>query len=107
MEQASRREIFYQHHNPYTEGLFASLPGRDRSRARLTPIPGSPPSLIGLPPGCPFAGRCPYVFDHCHEETPPLEWVYDEPRHWSACWLPPDLEGRELARGRLTQEEVR
>ena len=107
MEQAPRREIFYQHHNPYTEGLFASLPGRDRSRARLTPIAGSPPSLIGLPPGCPFAPRCRYVFGRCHEETPQLEQVYDEPRHRSACWLPSDREGRELARGRLTPEEVR
>ena len=107
MEQASRREIFYRHHNPYTEGLFASLPARDRSRARLTPIAGSPPSLIGLPPGCPFSPRCRYVFGHCTEETPPLEPVYDEARHLSACWLPSDLEGREVARGRLTREEVR
>jgi oligopeptide/dipeptide ABC transporter ATP-binding protein len=107
MEQASRREIFYRHHNPYTEGLFASLPGRDHSRARLTPIAGSPPSLIGLPRGCPFSPRCRYVFGRCHEETPPLEGVYDDPRHRSACWLPSDREGRELARGRLTPEEVR
>jgi oligopeptide/dipeptide ABC transporter ATP-binding protein len=107
MEQASRREIFYRHHNPYTEGLFASLPARDRSRARLTPIAGSPPSLIGLGAGCPFSPRCRYVFGLCKEETPPLERVYDDPHHLSACWLPSDLEGRELARGRLTPEEVR
>jgi len=92
MERGPRRTIFYAHHNPYTEGLLESLPdagtdGRDR---RLTPIPGAPPSLIGLPQGCPFAPRCRYVFDRCRAETPPLLRVDDDPRHTSACWLPPD-----------------
>ncbi len=103
MERASRREIFYRHHNPYTEGLFASLPGRQPTRSRLQSIPGSPPSLIQLPQGCPFRPRCPYAFDECFED-PPLRPVLDDHQE-SACWLPTDLAGREDARRRLTAAE--
>ena len=86
MERAPRRDIFYRNHHPYTQGLLASLPAR--SGARLTPIPGTPPSLISLPAGCPFASRCPHVFDKCRTEAPPLTDVARDPRHQSACWLP-------------------
>ncbi|MGW1339679.1 ABC transporter ATP-binding protein [Kribbella sp. NPDC002412] len=89
MERAPRRDIFYRNHHPYTQGLLASLPAR--SGERLTPIPGSPPSLISLPAGCPFASRCPHVFDKCRAETPPLADVGGDPRHQSACWLPHDV----------------
>jgi peptide/nickel transport system ATP-binding protein len=88
MERAPRRDIFYRNHHPYTQGLLASLPAR--SGDRLTPIPGTPPSLINLPKGCPFAARCPHVFDKC-SETPPLTDVGGDPRHQSACWLPHDV----------------
>jgi len=86
MERAPRRDIFYRNHHPYTQGLLASLPAR--SGDRLTPIPGTPPSLISLPAGCPFATRCPHVFDKCRTEAPPLTDVARDPRHQSACWLP-------------------
>ncbi|MFF0269722.1 ABC transporter ATP-binding protein [Kribbella sp. NPDC004536] len=85
MERAPRRDIFYRNHHPYTQGLLASLPAR--SGDRLTPIAGTPPSLINLPKGCPFAARCPHVFEKC-TETPPLLNVGGDPRHQSACWLP-------------------
>jgi peptide/nickel transport system ATP-binding protein len=85
MERAPRRDIFYRNHHPYTQGLLASLPAR--SGDRLTPIAGTPPSLINLPKGCPFAARCPHVFDKC-AEPPPLVDVGGDPRHQSACWLP-------------------
>jgi peptide/nickel transport system ATP-binding protein len=78
MERAPRRDVFYRNHHPYTQGLLASLPAG--SGARLTPIPGSPPSLIGVSKGCPFAARCPHVFDKC-AETPPLTDVGADPRH--------------------------
>jgi peptide/nickel transport system ATP-binding protein len=88
MERAPRRDIFYRNHHPYTQGLLASLP--TRTGERLTPIAGSPPSLISLPAGCPFAPRCPHVFDRC-SQTPPLADVGGDPRHQSACWLPHDV----------------
>ena len=83
MERARRRDLFYRHQHPYTEGLLTSLPAHDT--ARLTPIPGAPPSLIGLPDGCPFAPRCRYAFDRCHTEAPPL--LASGPEHRAACWL--------------------
>jgi peptide/nickel transport system ATP-binding protein len=89
MERAPRRDIFYRNHHPYTQGLLASLPAR--SAERLTPIPGSPPSLIRLPAGCPFASRCSQVFDKCRTEAPPLTDVGGDPRHQSACWLPHEV----------------
>jgi peptide/nickel transport system ATP-binding protein len=88
MERAPRRDIFYRNHHPYTQGLLASLPAR--SGDRLTPIQGTPPSLISLPKGCPFAARCSHVFDKC-SEPPPLTDVGGDPRHQSACWLPHDV----------------
>jgi peptide/nickel transport system ATP-binding protein len=57
-------------------------------RDKLAVIPGSVPSLRNLPPGCRFAGRCPYVMDICRVEEPGLLrlsatrtarcWLYDE-----------------------------
>jgi peptide/nickel transport system ATP-binding protein len=88
MEQASRNEIFYQLHHPYTEGLLRSLPAYSSDRARLQPIAGQPPSLINLPGGCPFHPRCPYVMERCLTEVPPLEPVERDSHHLSACWLP-------------------
>src|SRR5436305_6956473 len=59
--------------HPYTEGLLASVPRAQSSREeRLRPIPGAPPSLARIPPGCPFHPRCPYVVDRCRTERPPL-----------------------------------
>ena len=93
MEQADRRTIFFANHHPYTEGLLQSLPAYGGDRERLRPIPGQPPSLITLPPGCPFHPRCPYVMDRCRTEVPPLA-VGGDPTHLSACWLPHDMRRR-------------
>ncbi len=102
MEKAERRELFYHNHHPYTEGLLASIPqpGADRSK-RLLPIHGTPPSLIELPSGCPFHTRCPYVFDRCLTETPPLRSVHGRSDHLSACWLPTDEAERQAERDRV------
>ena len=106
MEKAERRELFYHNHHPYTEGLLASIPqpGADRSK-RLLPIHGTPPSLIQLPTGCPFHPRCPYAFDRCREETPPLESVHGRPDHLSACWLP-SVEAERVAERERVQAEL-
>ena len=98
MERAPRRTLFYRNHHPYTEGLLASLPAQDGTGQRLTPIPGSPPSLIDLPTGCPFAPRCQYAFDRCWSVAPPLDTVHDDPAHRSACWLADDAQARKAAR---------
>ncbi|MDQ2727282.1 MAG: ABC transporter ATP-binding protein [Actinomycetota bacterium] len=98
MEQADRYGTFIASHHPYTEGLLRSLPAYGGARQRLHSIAGQPPSLINLPTGCPFHPRCPYVFDRCRSETPPLARVAGEGHHLSACWLPRDAERRAAAR---------
>jgi oligopeptide/dipeptide ABC transporter ATP-binding protein len=72
VETGAVEDIFYEPRMPYTLGLLGSLPRMDRRGDRLTPITGSPPSLLNLPPGCPFTPRCPMAADICDEQEPPL-----------------------------------
>jgi peptide/nickel transport system ATP-binding protein len=102
MEQADLRTIFFAHHHPYTEGLLQSLPAYGGEHERLRPIQGQPPSLINLPPGCPFHPRCSYVMDRCRSEVPSLAPVGRTGGHLSACWLPHDETARNEARRRVT-----
>jgi peptide/nickel transport system ATP-binding protein len=67
-------DILESPRHPYTRLLVDSLPTLDGKR-ELRGIPGLPPALLNLPPGCPFAPRCPYVFDRCLSETPLLQDV--------------------------------
>jgi oligopeptide/dipeptide ABC transporter ATP-binding protein len=97
MESAPRRTLFYHPHHPYAEGLLRSLPSRGGPQARLTPIPGSPPSLIDLPAGCPFGPRCPDAFAACAQQ-PQLRVVFGDPEHRSACWLGDDAALRSGGR---------
>jgi peptide/nickel transport system ATP-binding protein len=62
VEYGPASAMFSSPQHPYTWGLLGSVPRWDRPRSqRLTPIPGSPPSLINVPPGCPFHPRCRYA----------------------------------------------
>jgi len=73
-------------------GLLGAIPRADESGDRpLVPIEGSPPSLVDLPPGCPFAPRCPLVFETCREVEPALVAV-GSPGHRSACHLAEKIE---------------
>src|SRR5690606_38256564 len=73
VETGSVDDIFYSPRMPYTLGLLGSLPRVDETRAQqLTPIRGTPPSLVNLPPGCPFAPRCPMRQPECVESEPDL-----------------------------------
>ncbi len=88
-EKATKRDIFYQPHHPYTKGLLESIPHSSAAAGdRLRPITGQPPSLIRLPPGCAFHPRCAYVMDRCLTDQPELFPVGDAGEHRSACWLP-------------------
>jgi peptide/nickel transport system ATP-binding protein len=103
VEVADRRTTYYNPHMPYTWGLLQSLPsvGAEHTGEKLRPIKGLPPSLINLPPGCPFNPRCPYVFELCTREVPPLAPADPaRPEHLSACHLP--LDDKE----RIWQQEV-
>jgi peptide/nickel transport system ATP-binding protein len=85
VEHAERRRLFYSPAHPYTKALLASLPARSRGRARLAQIPGQPPSLISLPPGCSFYPRCPVAMERCLREEPRLLAV--GAGQAAACWL--------------------
>jgi peptide/nickel transport system ATP-binding protein len=83
VETGPTEEVFDRPRMPYTVGLLSSLPVVDQLGGRLTPIPGAPPSLVALPPGCSFAPRCPLVEDACRAEEPPLIAV--GPEHSTRC----------------------
>jgi oligopeptide/dipeptide ABC transporter ATP-binding protein len=87
-EKATKRDIFYQPHHPYTKGLLESIPNSSAAGERLRPITGQPPSLITLPSGCKFHPRCAYVMDRCLSDEPTLTPVGDAGEHRSACFLP-------------------
>ena len=100
-EYGSAADIFGRPGHPYTWGLLASMPRLDRERtSRLVPIPGTPPSLIRVPSGCPFHPRCRYtqlVGGHrCETEVPPLREVVT-PGHSAACHLTAEERARQWA----------
>jgi len=85
VERGTARELYANPRHPYTLGLLRSVPRLDEPRrAKLDPIPGQPPDLTRLPPGCSFAPRCSFVVDRCRMERPELELV--APDHTTACW---------------------
>ena len=93
VEAGTVDEIFYTPRMPYSLGLLGSLPRMDVGRgARLAPILGTPPSLVNLPPGCPFAPRCPMVEQRCREDEPRLLPVNGGP-HAAACHFSDRLVG--------------
>jgi peptide/nickel transport system ATP-binding protein len=93
VEKGTIDDVFYAPRMPYTLGLLGSLPRLDESgRERLTPIVGSPPSLVNLPPGCPFTPRCPLAQDICEEKEPDL-YVTDSATHVAACHFHERLVG--------------
>ena len=89
-EYGSGVDIFDRPGHPYTWGLLSSMPRLDRERtARLIPIAGTPPSLIRVPPGCPFHPRCQYTGltnGRCDTEVPALRAVATL-GHEAACHL--------------------
>uniref|UniRef100_UPI0028046E4C ABC transporter ATP-binding protein n=1 Tax=uncultured Enorma sp. TaxID=1714346 RepID=UPI0028046E4C len=91
VEFGTADEIFYESRHPYTWGLIRSIPEQAVDEKKpLTPIHGNPPSLVNLPSGCPFAPRCPYAVDICHEKLP--EHYTTETGHYSACHFADDPE---------------
>jgi len=88
-EYGSAEDIFSRAAHPYAWGLLNSMPRIDEARLeRLVPIMGTPPSLINVPPGCPFHPRCDYATltdGRSLTEVPELREI--EPGHLVACHL--------------------
>jgi peptide/nickel transport system ATP-binding protein len=88
VEQAPVRELFRAPAHPYTEGLMQATVRRGQKGRALIPIPGAPPNLAALPPGCAFALRCPHVKPVCFETLPSFHAV--APGHAARCHLVPE-----------------
>jgi oligopeptide/dipeptide ABC transporter ATP-binding protein len=87
VEQAATRQLFASVRMPYTKALLEAVPRLDRPpHSPLPVIGGRPPDTGALPPGCPFAPRCPSVAERCRQQAPPL--LEQEPGHRWACWFP-------------------
>jgi oligopeptide transport system ATP-binding protein len=83
-EQAPTRELFATPANPYTKGLLRSVPDPAHEEGTaLYQIPGLPPDVAHLSPGCPFAERCDRAADICRREFPPFVEVGKD--HHSLC----------------------
>jgi oligopeptide transport system ATP-binding protein len=82
-EQARTAELFSTPGNPYTKGLLRSVPDPTAEQGKLYQIPGLPPDMAHLKPGCPFAARCDYVQDICRREFPPFVKLNTD--HHSLC----------------------
>jgi oligopeptide/dipeptide ABC transporter ATP-binding protein len=96
VEFASVTDLYRGRQMPYTVGLLGSVPRLDAAQGtRLVPIPGAPPSLAGLEPGCPFAPRCPLVIDECRAAEPELIEV--GVNHRAACIRTDQVGGRSAA----------
>ena len=65
VEQGTAQEVLGAPRHPYTRGLLDSVPDKASAHARLKQIPGMTPSLLELPPGCPFRSRCAYAAPDC------------------------------------------
>ncbi|MFI5510858.1 dipeptide ABC transporter ATP-binding protein [Mycobacterium sp. NPDC051804] len=106
VEIASVDELYENRRMPYTAGLLGSVSRLDAPQgSRLVPIPGAPPSMAALPPGCPFEPRCPLAIDDCRTAEPELLEVApgaaaaatSSTSHRAACIRTDQVAGRSAA----------
>ncbi len=88
-EQAPTLELFSRPGNPYTKGLLRSVPDPTAEQGQLYQIPGLPPDVAHLKPGCPFAPRCERAEEICQREFPPV--VQLNAAHSSLCHFAVDV----------------
>jgi oligopeptide/dipeptide ABC transporter ATP-binding protein len=84
---AEVRALFRHPAHPYTRALVRSIPRIDREIV-MEPIPGAVPSLLNVPPGCRYAGRCPWVEERCRRAKPGMTEI--APEHVVACFAVED-----------------
>jgi peptide/nickel transport system ATP-binding protein len=84
-EYASVDTIFNEPLHPYTKLLLEAFPDLSKPEGRLISIPGYPPRLDDLPPGCRFGPRCPRAVERCRAEAPVVREVLSG--HWATCHL--------------------
>ena len=89
VEMGNQEDLYRHPRHPYTSGLLHSFPKLHGPRRTLTGIPGSPPDLRSVPPGCAFHPRCAFAFAACRTNVPALLHVTHEMEQAShvACHL--------------------
>jgi len=92
VEEARVETLFESPHHPYTEGLLHAMPRVGRRQERLAVIPGSVPPPTAWPSGCRFRDRCPYAWERCERDHPPLYQI--GAGHTSRCHLAEEPERR-------------
>jgi peptide/nickel transport system ATP-binding protein len=92
VEHADTAELFAHAHHPYTEGLLGAMPRVGGEAERLATIPGTVPPPTAWPAGCRFHDRCPYAWERCVAEHPPLYQI--GAGHTSRCHLADEPERR-------------
>ena len=107
VETAPTRALWDVSLHPYTEALIAAVPRSDGGGVLPDALPGEVPDPARPPSGCRFHPRCPYAFDRCPREEPPLFPVAE--RRGAACWLqtpgtPPAAPAEIAARLALSEE---
>jgi oligopeptide/dipeptide ABC transporter ATP-binding protein len=93
VEAASTVDLFARAHHPYTEGLLGAMPRVGGEKDRLATIPGTVPAPTDWPKGCRFRDRCPYSWERCAAEHPPLYQIAGG--HTSRCHLADEPERRQ------------
>ncbi len=98
VEKGSVDDIFYRPRMPYTIGLLGTVPRLDQSShgEALPVLEGNPPSVVNLPPGCPFRARCPMAIDVCATVEPDL-MLTENPDHTAACHRLPEVVNGNLS----------
>jgi oligopeptide/dipeptide ABC transporter ATP-binding protein len=92
VEEALTADLFTRAHHPYTEGLLGAMPRVGREAERLATIPGTVPPPTAWPAGCRFRDRCPYSWERCEREHPPLYQIGGG--HTSRCHLAEEPDRR-------------
>ena len=92
VEEATTAELFARAHMPYTEGLLGAMPRVGGEQERLATRPGTVPPPTDWPAGCRFRDRCPYAWERCEREHPPLYKIGGG--HTSRCHLAEEPERR-------------
>ena len=92
VEEAGVEDLFASAHHPYTEGLLNAMPQVGHERERLATIPGTVPPPTAWPKACRFHDRCPYAWERCAVEHPPLYQIGQG--HVSRCHLADEPQRR-------------
>ncbi|MEJ0020562.1 MAG: ABC transporter ATP-binding protein [Acetobacteraceae bacterium] len=86
VESGDVHALFASPAHPYTRQLIRCIPRLDGTSGAMATIPGLPPIIGALPPGCPFAPRCEAAEPQCSQDEPPMRW---RGKHMAACYLAP------------------